>query len=516
MRIRTCREREPSMRGGLAAGSPYDKETAVTVYDYDIGVIGGGAAGLTVAAGTAQLGAGTLLIDREPRLGGDCLHYGCVPSKTLIRTAHVYHLMRRAAEFGLPSVDLPPPDFLEIARRIRSVIGEIQRHDSVERFCKLGAKVEFGEATFADEHSIRLNGSLPSARHWVVATGSSPAIPAIKGLDETPYLTNREIFSLDRLPRSLIILGGGPIGIEMAQAFARLGTDVRVVESGPRILPRDDRDLTDRVMEVLASEGVRFCLSSRAVEVRNPGGERQVVLEDPNGQRTVVRAEELLVAAGRVANIRGLGLESLGIKFDVKGISVDSRLRTARKHIYAAGDVTGLYQFTHAAGYEGGIVVANTVFRLPRKTDYRRLPWCTYTDPELASIGMNEGMASRAGIEYSVWTEEFEANDRSLAEGARDGKIKLILDAREKALGIQILGPRAGELLGEWVAALNGQVKLTTLASSIHPYPTLGEINKKVVSSYLSPKIFSERIRKGLRLFFNLKGRACGTETTSS
>jgi len=314
----------------------------------------------------------------------------------------------------------------------------------------------------------------------------------------------------------LIILGGGPIGIEMAQAFARLGTDVRVVESGPRILPRDDRDLTDRVMEVLASEGVRFCLSSRAVEVRNPGGERQVVLEDPNGQRTVVRAEELLVAAGRVANIRGLGLESLGIKFDVKGISVDSRLRTARKHIYAAGDVTGLYQFTHAAGYEGGIVVANTVFRLPRKTDYRRLPWCTYTDPELASIGMNEGMASRAGIEYSVWTEEFEANDRSLAEGARDGKIKLILDAREKALGIQILGPRAGELLGEWVAALNGQVKLTTLASSIHPYPTLGEINKKVVSSYLSPKIFSERIRKGLRLFFNLKGRACGTETTSS
>jgi pyruvate/2-oxoglutarate dehydrogenase complex dihydrolipoamide dehydrogenase (E3) component len=213
---------------------------------------------------------------------------------------------------------------------------------------------------------------------------------------------------------------------------------------------------------------------------------------------------------GRRPNLDGLGLEKIGVEFDRKGIKVDNRLRTSQKHIYAAGDVTGAYQFTHAAGYEGGIVISNAIFHLPRKVDYTFLPWCTYTDPELASIGMNEKRAKDAGIRYKVWTEAFRDNDRSLAEGEQVGKIKMILDENEKPLGIQILGPQAGELLGEWVAILNGKVKLSTLASAVHPYPTLGEINKRVAGAYFSPKIFSDKVKKGLKFFFHLKGRACG------
>jgi pyruvate/2-oxoglutarate dehydrogenase complex dihydrolipoamide dehydrogenase (E3) component len=212
---------------------------------------------------------------------------------------------------------------------------------------------------------------------------------------------------------------------------------------------------------------------------------------------------------GRSPNTDDMGLEKIGVVYDGRGITVDHRLRTTQKHIYAAGDVTGTYQFTHAAGYEGGVVVSNAVFHLPRKVDYTFLPWCTYSDPELASIGMNEKRAKEAGIAYSVWEEAFKDNDRSLAEGEGVGKIKMILDEKEKVIGVQILGPQAGELLNEWVAVLNGKVKLSTLASAVHPYPTLGEINKRVAGTFFSPKIFSDKVKKGLKFFFNLKGRAC-------
>jgi pyruvate/2-oxoglutarate dehydrogenase complex dihydrolipoamide dehydrogenase (E3) component len=481
-------------------------------YNFDIGVIGSGAAGLTVTAGAAQAGAKTLLVEKEKELGGDCLHYGCVPSKTLIKTAHVYHLMKNSKEFGLPGVELPPVDFREVAKRIQSVISTIQEHDSEERFCKLGAKVEFGEPTFVDEHSIRLNGETISAKNWVLSTGSSPGIPPIDGLDRTPYITNKEIWSLDHLPESLIILGAGPIAIEMAQAFGRLGSKVTVVQRSNQILSQEDKDMADTVMEVLHSEGVTFYLNSSVVGVRDLGSEREVIIKSGANETTQLRAEKILVAMGRRANVEGLGLEGLGVEFSGKGIQVDNRLRTKQKHIYAAGDVTGQYQFTHAAGYEGGIVFTNAIFRLPRKVDYTFVPWCTFTDPELASIGMNEKTAEAAGIEYSVWTEEFKDNDRSLAEGERVGTIKMILDVKEKPIGVQILGPQAGELLSEWVAVLNGKMKLSTLASAVHPYPTLGEINKRVAGNFFSPKIFSERVRKGLKFFFNLKGRACGDD----
>jgi len=478
-------------------------------YEYDIGILGGGAAGLTVASGAAQLGARTLLIEKEAALGGDCLHFGCVPSKTLIKTANVYHSLKNAPRYGLPPVQVPPVDFSRISARIRSVIGTIQKHDSEERFCALGAKVVFGEPRFADEHSVRIGGQTVSAKQWVVATGSSGFAPPIPGLEKSGCITNKEIFSLDALPPSMIMLGAGPIGVEMAQAFCRLGTKVTVVEMAGQILGKEDRDMADTVMEIVGREGVEFHLDTRATAVRDLGDRKELTVEKADGTRAVLSAHTLLVALGRVANVQGLGLEDIGVAFTARGIKVDGRMRTTHRHIYAAGDVNGGYQFTHAAGYEAGVVVANAVFHLPRKVDYTYLPWCTYTDPELASIGMNEKAAQEAGVAYRVWTEEFKDNDRSLAEEERTGKVKLLLSEKEKPIGVQILGPHAGELLSEWVAVLNGNVGLSTLAAAVHPYPTLGEINKRVAGDFMSSKIFSEKVRRGLRFFFHLKGRAC-------
>ena len=488
-----------------------EKSKQMTSYDYDIGILGGGAAGLTVAAGAAQLGAKVLLVEKENALGGDCLHYGCVPSKTLIRSAQVYHLMKSGSKFGLPELSPPPVDYKQIAHRIQEVIAEIQKHDSEERFCSLGAKVEFGNPVFVGKHGVELNGKTFSAKYWVIATGSSPVIPPIKGLEEVNYLTNKEIFSLDRLPETMVILGAGPIAAEMAQAFCRLGTKVTVIQRSGQILSKEDKDMADALMNVLISEGVNIRLNSSVLEVReNKGLKEVIILEKGSNGSQVVRAEALLIAMGRKPNIEGLGLEDIGVQYNKKGLQLDDKLRTTQKHIFGAGDVTGAFQFTHAAGYEGSIVLSNTIFRLRRKANYAHMPWCTYTDPELASVGVNEKRAKEAGIKYSVYTEHFKDNDRSLAEGEKIGKIKMILDDGNKPIGIQILGPQAGELLSEWVAGLAGKVKVSTIAAAVHPYPTLAEVNKRVAGAYVSTRLFSDRIRKGLKFFFHLKGRTCG------
>ncbi|MFH2122197.1 MAG: FAD-dependent oxidoreductase [Pseudomonadota bacterium] len=476
-------------------------------YDYDLGVIGGGAAGLTVASGAAQLGARTLLIEKEPSLGGDCLHFGCVPSKTLIHSARLYHSLKSCSRFGLPEVEMQEVDFSRIAERIRSVISVIQEHDSVERFCRLGVEVRFGAPRFVDEHQVDLGGKRFSARSWVIATGSSSAPPPAV-VENISYITNKEIFSLDHLPASLVVLGAGPIAIEMAQSFCRLGSQVTVIQRSGQILSKEDKDLADGVMQVMESEGVRFLLNATVTGARTVGNNKELVLATPAGEE-ILPAETVLVAQGRSPNIDGLGLTDIGVAHSGKGIVVDERMRTSHSHIYAPGDVNGSFQFTHAAGHEGGIVVTNAIFRLPRKVNTRWMPWCTYCDPELASIGMNEKRAKEAGIAYTVWTEEFSANDRALAQGEGIGRLKMLLDEKEKPLGVQILGPSAGELLGEWVAVLNGGMKLSSLAAAIHPYPTLTEINKRVAGSYLSPKIFSATVRKGLKLIFQLKGSAC-------
>lgn len=484
-------------------------------YDYDVGIIGGGAAGLTVAAGVSRLGAKTILIEREGRLGGDCLHYGCVPSKTLLRTAHVYHLMTNAGRFGLPEVRPAPVDFRTVSSRIREVIATIQRHDSVERFCELGVKVEFGVAKFTDERTVSCNGNRLTARNWVIATGSSPAIPDVAGLDDTPFITNKELFYLDELPQSLIVIGAGAVAVEMAQAMGRLGSKVDVIQRSGQILSKEDKDMADEVMASLEREGVTFHVNTMLTEVRDCGQIRQVAFENGDGHPVTLEADSILVALGRVPNVAGLGLEDAGVHYSRKGIDVDARLRTSQKHIYAAGDVTGSHQYTHAAGYEGGVVLTNAVLRLPRKVDYTWLPHAIYCDPEFASIGLNEKAAEKAGIDYTVWKEAFRDNDRSLTEGYDGGILKMVVDKRENVLGVQILGPHAGELINEWVAVLNGRVKLSTLAGAVHPYPTLGEINKRIAGDVFARKLFSESVRKKLKFFFNLKGRACGPEGES-
>jgi len=480
-------------------------------HDYDIGVIGGGAAGLTIAAGAGRLGVKTLLVEKEDRLGGDCLHYGCVPSKTLIKTAKVYHQLKNAEKYGLPWVEVPRADFRDVRERILSVINTVQKHDSVERFCSLGVTVEFGSASFADEHAIELDGKRISASKWVVATGSVPSEPPIEGLDQTPVLTNMDLFYMDTLPEHLVILGAGPVAIEMAQAFVRLGSRVTVIQRSGRIMKHDDEGFTKEVQLALEEEGVKFMLNATTRSVRAEGGARKVDVEQ-NGKSFTVSGDALLVALGRTIDVDALNLENAGVAYDKQGVAVDERMRTSQKHIYACGDVTGKFQFTHAAGYEGSIVVSNAVFHLPRKADYTNFPWCTFTDPELANIGMTEEAARAKGIEPSVWAEELSANDRAQAEGEVRGGIKMVLNEKNDLIGVQIMGPNAGDLLAEWVAVMNGNVKLHTLAGAVHPYPTLGELNKFVAGKKISEKMFSTTVKKGLKLFFGFKGRACGLE----
>lgn len=488
-------------------------------YDYDLGVLGGGAAGLTAAAGAARLGAKTVLVEKERVLGGDCLHFGCVPSKTLIHSSRVWRLARQTQRLGLPALELPPVDFRQVASRIAAVIARIQEHDSYERFCGLGVRVLFGEARFEDERMLRIEREAGveriTARSWLIATGSSAAIPPLEGLESAGFLTNRELFSLDRLPSSMLILGGGAIAVEMAQAFQRLGSNVTIVQRSERLLSKEDADLAGLVQGALESEGVTVRCGMRVLRAREVNGRREIDALGPQGEETL-RAEALLVALGRAPNVQGLGLENAGVRFEPSGVPTDKRMRTNQKHIYAAGDVTGEHQSTHAAGYEAGIVLANAVFRLPRSADYSRMPRCVFSEPELASLGLNEQEAKKQGIEYALWTESFENNDRAWTEDQPQGLIKLLLDKKGKPLGAQICGPAAGELLAEWIAVFQGKVGLSTLAGAVHPYPTLAEINKRVAGNVLAEKIFSEKVKKTLKLFFNLKGRACSLEETGT
>ena len=483
-------------------------------YDYDLGIIGGGAAGLTAAAGAAQFGAKTLLIEKEPRLGGDCLHYGCVPSKTLIRTAGLWAQARRAPEFGLPALTLPPVDLGKVMDRVHAVIETIQHHDSVERFCSLGAQVRFGNPQFVDDHVVTLENERISAKNWIIATGSGPAMPPVEGLSDVPFWTNETVFSQRTLPERLIVLGGGPIGLELAQAFARLGSQVSIVEYMDEILGPEDADVAEILKERLIAEGIRIHTGTRAVSAKSKDGLIELIVGPASGEgpTRAMEAEALLVAAGRRPNVEDLGLEAAGVDFSPKGITTNARMKTNIPHIYACGDVNGTMPFTHVAGYEGGIALTNAVLRLPRKADYTRIGWCTYTDPEVSSVGLNEKRAKKEGVEYRVIEERFAANDRALAEGEPEGKIKLLVSPKGALLGCQIIGNRAGELIHEWVVSMAGGIGLSSMAGAVHIYPTLSEISKRAAGDLFASKIFSDRTRSVLRLLFNLKGRACAVE----
>ena len=479
--------------------------------EYDLGIIGGGAAGLTAAAGAAQFGAKTILIEKSNKLGGDCLHVGCVPSKTLIRTADVWSKAKRSMEFGLPELSLPPVDLGAVMDRVHSVIEKIQIHDSPERFCKLGAAVSFGNPEFIDDHTILMDGDRITAKSWIIATGSSPALPPLDGLSDVPLWTNETVFSQRKLPGRLIVLGGGPVGLELAQAFQRLGSRVTVVEFMDQILGPEDADIANILKGQLEKEGMKILVNTKAVRAEEKKGIIRLTVGPASGDgpESVIEGDSLLVAAGRKPNVDGLGLEAAGVVFTAKGIPANARMKTNIPHIYACGDVNGVLPFTHVAGYEAGIALSNAVLHLPRRVDYTRIGWCTYTDPEVASIGLNEKRAHKDGIQYRVIEEPYEDNDRALAEGMPEGKIKVIVTTDGRLLGCQIIGARAGDLIHEWIISLAGGVKLSTIASTVHIYPTLSEISKRAAGDLFASKIFSDKTRSMLRFLFHLKGRAC-------
>ncbi|PKN52020.1 MAG: mercuric reductase [Deltaproteobacteria bacterium HGW-Deltaproteobacteria-13] len=480
-------------------------------YDFDLGIIGGGAAGLTAAAGSSQFGAKTILIEKSPRLGGDCLHYGCVPSKTFIRTAGVYSLIKRSKEFGLPEIHVPPVDLAAVMDRVRNVIEKIQRHDSVERFCGLGARVVFGNPVFIDDHKVNVEGQNISAKSWIIATGSSPSLPAVEGLPGIPYWTNETVFSQKELPARLIVLGGGPIGLELAQAFARLGSKVTIIEFMEQILGPEDKDMAQIIKRRLEGEGCAIFTGTKVLNVEYVHSFiRLTCASNTQGGETVtIEADALLIAAGRKPNIDGLGLDAAGVMNTPRGIPTDLRMRTNIRHIYACGDVNGQLPFTHVAGYEAGLALTNAVLRLPRSAAYDKIGWCTYTDPEIASIGLNEKRAQKEGVQYRLFEEEFADNDRALAEGEESGKIKLLVSPSGKFLGCQIIGSRAGELIHEWIIAANGNVKLSTVAGAVHVYPTLSEISKRAAGRLFAEKLFGSGTKSILKFLFSLKGRAC-------
>jgi len=480
-------------------------------YDYDLGIIGGGAAGLTAAAGGARFGAKTILIEKSDRLGGDCLHFGCVPSKTLIRAATVWSLARRARDFGLPALSLPHVDLGSVMDHVKAIINTIQQHDSPERFCRLGAEIRFGQPSFTDDHEIELDGKRISAKNWIIATGSSPVTPLVDGIDKVSFWTNETVFTQRVLPSCLIVLGGGPIGLEIAQSFARLGSKVIIVEFIDQILGPEDRDMADVLKNRIEAEGVEIHTKIKAIHIETSVSDILLTVAPASGEGEVrtVKGDAILVAAGRKPNIDGLNLEAAGVTFTNRGIPTDARMRTNISHIYACGDVNGVLPFTHVAGYEASIAMTNAVLHLPRRADYSRIGWCTYTDPEVASIGYNEKRAIKDGLNYRVLEEVFIENDRALTEGESLGKIKILLDNKDKLLGCQIVGAHAGELIHEWIIALNGGVKLATMAGAVHVYPTLSEISKRVAGQLFAEKIFSDRSKSILKFLFNLKGRAC-------
>ena len=461
---------------------------------YDIAVIGAGAAGLTVTSGAAQLGLNVVLFE-SGEMGGDCLNVGCVPSKSLIAAAERAHAARASGAFGITAE--PQIDFPRVMEHVQEVIARIAPHDSVERFEGLGATVVRARARFTGPDRLEANGTAYRAKRFVIAAGSRPATPPLPGLDKVPYLTNETLWGLRELPKHLLILGGGAIGVEMAQAFRRLGSEVTVVEMGV-IMSHDDPDLVEVVRAALLSEGVTLKEGVSAEQVSSEGGDIRVALKDGSS----IIGSHLLVAAGRKANVDDLGLDRAGVNVG-KAIKVDARLRTSNKHIYALGDCREGPQFTHAAGYDGGIAVRNIVFRLPAKADYSALPWCTYTAPELAQVGLTEAKARETLPDVSAVTTPFSKNDRAQAELATEGLIKLVL-SKGKLVGAGVVGRNAGEIIHGWSLAMSKGLGLRDISGYIAPYPTLGEISKAAAGGYLSEKLFSPMARRAVGLLAKL------------
>lgn len=466
----------------------------------DICVIGAGSGGLSVAAGAAKLGARTVLIERH-RMGGDCLNTGCVPSKSLLAAAHAAQTIRDAGRFGIQT---PPPvvAMQAVHDHVHRVIAAIEPHDSQARFEGLGVTVLREHGRFLDPRTVQAGNHRIRARRFVLATGSRPAIPAIPGLEQTPFFTNETIFDNTAPLPHLIVLGGGPIGLELAQAHRRLGSEVTLlIRSRP--LPKDDPELAALVLERLQAEGIQILTGLKFLAAAPQDGGVLLTVEH-QGQVRRMAGSHLLVATGRRPNLDDLGLESAGIDATPTGITVDARLRTRNRNVFAIGDVIGGPLFTHVAGYHAGIVIRNALFRIPAKVDYRALPWVTYTDPELAQVGLTEAAARAAGHAVRILAKPFSENDRARAEGRTEGLLKVVVTPKGGILGASMAGPHAGELIQPWILAISQGLKIGAMATFIAPYPTLGEINKGAAGHWYTDSLFSPRTRKLVNLLSRL------------
>ncbi|WP_374444807.1 NAD(P)/FAD-dependent oxidoreductase [Stella sp.] len=464
----------------------------------DLCVIGAGAAGLGVAAGAAQMGARTVLVERD-RMGGDCLHTGCVPSKALLAAAARAATAGDAGRFG---IDAGPVrvDFDRVRAHVRRTIDAIAPHDSEARFSGLGVTVLRADARFTGPAEVHAGDTVVRARRFVVATGSTPSVPDVPGLGQVPYLTNETVFDQPALPGHLVVMGGGPVGIEMAQAHRRLGSRVTLLERD-RILARDDPELVAVVRDRLTAEGVTIREGVHISAATAVDGQVVVALADGG---TPVTGSHLLVATGRQPTVSGLGLDAAGIVFTPAGITVDRHMRTSNRRVFALGDVVGGWQFTHMAGYQAGIVLRNALFRWPARLDGRAVPRVTYCDPELAAVGLSEAEARRSGAAVRVLRASFADNDRARAEGRPEGLVKVVTGRRGRILGAAIAGAHAGELIQPWVLAIGRGLGIGAMAAMVAPYPTLGEASRRAAGDWFAPTLFGPRVRRIVRLLGRL------------
>ena len=474
----------------------------VEILKPDVCVIGGGSGGLSVAAAAAAFGVPVVLVERH-KMGGDCLNSGCVPSKALLAAAKHVHAAQCSAAFGVEATSIAV-NFSKVRAHVQSVIGAIAPVDSAERFTGLGVRVIKGHASFKDKRTVSVDGKIEiRARRFVIASGSTPALPPISGLDSGPYLTNETIFDLDTLPPHLVVIGGGPIGVELAQAFRRLGSAVTVCEAA-RPLANDDPECAAIVLDQLEREGVALRSGVKVTSVAHGAGKVTLTIEGPDGEEKIV-GSHLLVSAGRKPTVEGLGLEEAGVRYDKSGVTVSKGLKTSNRRVYAIGDcAAGQLQFTHAANYHAGLVIRNALFRLPVTANNDVVPWVTYTEPELAQAGLSEAEARKRGHKIRILRWPYHDNDRAQAELTTHGHIKVITTAKGAIIGATIVGAQAGELIAVWVLAIAQKLNIRAMAGVVLPYPTLSEIGKRAAIDFFTPSLtqpFVRRIIAWLRIF---------------
>ena len=454
---------------------------------YDLIVIGGGSGGLVCAAGGAGLGAKVALIEKK-KLGGDCLNTGCVPSKALLRSAHIIHDFKKAKTYGIKESHIQF-DFSDIMARVKAIQKAIEPHDSPERFHSLGVDVKFGAYTFKNPHELTNGEETLYGKRIVIATGSSPFVPPIPGCEEKKCLTSDSLWHLTTLPKRLVVIGGGPIGSEVAQAFARFGSQVTLIDMAHGILPREDLDLKNFVQKAFLEEGIQFRFNAQLKKVHHSSSSHTVTFEY-QGKEETLECDGIFVSVGRKPNVGGLELDKVGIATHKGGIVINLYCQTTLPHVYACGDVAGPYQFTHFADYQARLILRNALFPGKTKADYRVVPWCTYTDPELARVGLSQTEAQQKNIPHDVFTYDLSDLDRAVCDSQGQGMVKVLTQkGKDQILGAAIVGFHAGDLLQEFVFAMKHNLGLKSISQTIHPYPTMSEATRRVSDLWMKSKL---------------------------